>query len=344
MQPVGEDVAVGEGVCVGAPAEALGDGAGDPLGGAQETRRISWLRRSDTKKEVPSFAGPGATAEGKYMYALSAAPSAPQLAVPLPARSEEKALPTSTARRRWEKASATITRRPAASHARPAPQLGAVPKLKAAFVPTPFVNTAVPLPASVLTSPLPSEIARTRLLRVSPTYSVPTPAGSRASPVGLKNAASPPAGASAHAALPLPASVVTAPLTASTTRTRLPARVATYSVAVAARYTMASGNAKAAEVPAPSASPITPLPARVRTALPTGLRLRTRWLLASAINKRFAPPAPGGEPSARAAGPLNCASKPHASANPAFPTEPARVVTTRVALTARIKWLPKSAT
>ena len=77
--------------------------------------------------------------------------------------------------------------------------------LKLAAAPAPSADPALPLPASVVTTPE-GVTSLTRLLKVSATKITPV-CGSRATPQGLLKLAAAPA-PSAKAALPLPASVV----------------------------------------------------------------------------------------------------------------------------------------
>ena len=139
---------------------------------------------------------------------------------------------------------------------------------------------------------------------------------------------------STSAGAPLPASVVTTPPGVVTLRMRLFPVSATTTLPAGSTATP-YGPAKAALVPAPSANPAAPPPAR-RLTRPPGVTKRTHWLSVSATNTL--PPASTATPR----GPLKAAEVPTPFAKPAL--APARVDTTRAGLTARMRLLAVSPT
>ena len=234
-----------------------------------------------------------ATPRGKLKAAFVPVPSA-NAADPLPAKVLTTP-PGDTLRMRWLEESTTNTLPMESMDTPQGP-------LNEALVPAPSAKAAVPLPASVDTTP-PGVILRMRL--PSETRALPTE--SRARPTKNENKAPVPV----PSAYPLepPANVLTTPL-GVTLRTRKKSATKTCSLPSTA---IAMGRKKEALVPAPSVYAIEPLPAIVLTA-PAGVTFRMRELTVSAtytlplelvaIPKGVLNEAPAWVPSANAAAPL----------------------------------------
>merc|ERR1740124_1643999 len=145
------------------------------------------------------------------------------------------------------------------------PPLGSIAtpngRLNLALLPAPLPKPAVPLPASVVTTPVAISTRRMRWLLWSVT-SAKTPLGSIATPIGRLNLALLPA------PLPkpvesLPASVVTTPVAISTRRMRWLTSSVTSAKTPLGSIATPIGRLNLALLPAPLPKPVEPLPASV---------------------------------------------------------------------------------
>src|SRR3990172_6505759 len=145
-------------------------------------------------------------------------------------------------------------------------------------------NPRVPVPAKVLINPVPTSTLRTRLLEVSAMNTLPTP--STVTPYGRFSWAPVAAAPSPENPLiPLPATVLINPVTASTLRTRSLKESATNTLPTPSTATP-YGEFSWAPVAAPPSpeNPGVPVPAMVLINPVTASTRRTRWLAMSAMN------------------------------------------------------------
>ena len=205
---------------------------------------------------------------GKLNLAAAPVPSANAPSLPLPA--SVVTTPRGVTRRmRWLPVSATTITLLEGITATP---LGF---LKLAAAPTPSAKAALPLPASVVTTP--SEIVTSRILWLnSSATTIKLLEGITATPVGLLKLAAAPM-PSAKAPLPLPASVVTTPR-GVTMRIRLLVMSATTNTPLEGITATPAGWWKLADAPVPSAKAKLPLPASVVTTPEERSTSRTRFV------------------------------------------------------------------